>query len=420
MARKHRNLSLKFFHQPTESDRLGDYLKNNLSSSWTHFRAAVAFVKRSGTRHIANHLADYARTGQVEIIAGIDHFGTSAEGLRDLFEAVNPNGRIIVFHNRLPFTFHPKVYMFKSQIAAEVLIGSGNLTEGGLFTNYEATLHLTLDLADPDQVAVLQSIECVLDEWADTSSGTAHILDINLLDRLILLEFLPSESVSSPETGEITKPSAPTVVERDVAEELGIEFHEFPFIARPVPRAPAFRKLPIVGEPVPPNITFPTTERESDSSLPTPRISNFVMTLQKTDVGVGQTTSGTSRRSPEIFIPLSARDAVPDFWNWPIGFTSDANRPGKRDRFGVRMRVGTDIINVNMMTWPLKHDFRLRSEVLRSAGNVGDILHLKKVDSAVGFEYDAEIIPQGTSEYSSYLALCDRSVRNSNKMYGYY
>ncbi len=30
----------------------------------------------------------------------------------------------------------------------------------------------------------------------------------------------------------------------------------------------------------------------------------FVMTLQKTDVGRGQTTAGTSARSPEIFIPL--------------------------------------------------------------------------------------------------------------------
>ena len=30
------------------------------------------------------------------------------------------------------------------------------------------------------------------------------------------------------------------------------------------------------------------------------------MTLQQTDVGTGQVTEGTSRRSPEIFIPLVA------------------------------------------------------------------------------------------------------------------
>ena len=66
---------------------------------------------------------------------GIDHGGSSAEGLRDLLDAVSPSGRVIVFHNRLPFTFHPKVHLFQSPAAADFTIGSGNLTEGGLFTN---------------------------------------------------------------------------------------------------------------------------------------------------------------------------------------------------------------------------------------------------------------------------------------------
>ena len=93
-----------------------------------------------------------------------------------------------------------------------------------------------------------------------------------------------------------------------------------------------------------------------------------MMTLQKTDVGVGQTTAGTSKRSPEIFVPLEARDAEPGFWNWQDGFVEDPERQGKFDRRGVRMRVGNEIIEVNMMTWPVKHDFRLRSKVLRSLG----------------------------------------------------
>ena len=54
----------------------------------------------------------------------------------------------------------------------------------------------------------------------------------------------------------------------------------------------------------------------------------FVMTLQRTDVGVGQTTEGTSRRSPEIFIPLAARDFDPEFWGWPRRFTTDRDWPG--------------------------------------------------------------------------------------------
>ena len=112
---------MEFVHQPSPSNRLGDYLRDNLSLSgqWTHFRAAVAFVKRSGTRHIVSALAAFAQTRYIEIVTGIDHRGTSSEGLRDLLDAVSPSGRVIVFHNRLPFTFHPKVYLFKSSLAAD-------------------------------------------------------------------------------------------------------------------------------------------------------------------------------------------------------------------------------------------------------------------------------------------------------------
>ena len=370
---------MEFIHQPTASHRLGDYLKSNLSKNWTHFRAAVAFVKRSGTRHIAKQIAEFAQTGQVEIIAGIDHRGTSVEGLNDLLEAVKPRGQIIIFHNRLPFTFHPKVYIFKSFEAAEVLIGSGNLTEGGLFTNYEATIRLILDLTNSDHISTLQSIESTLDEWADTSSGIAHVLDSNFLDRLISLGLVLPEALSAPEPEMLLASPTGSIDDGDATGEPGREPLDSPFIAHPVPRAPrpvtisAPSGISIVKAP-----TIPELGQTPSSNLSASGFAHFVMTLQRTDVGVGQTTAGTSRRSPEIFIPLAARNAVPDFWDWPSGFTLDPRRPGKRDRLDVRMRLGTGIVSVNMMTWPAKHDFRLRSEALRSAGNIGDILHLEK------------------------------------------
>jgi hypothetical protein len=143
------------------------------------------------------------------------------------------------------------------------------------------------------------------------------------------------------------------------------------------------------------------------------------MTLQRTDVGVGQTTTGASRRSPEIFVPLAARDHAPEFWGWPDKFVEDAATAGKMDRSNVRMRLAGDIISVNMMTWPVRRDFRLRSEALRSAGDVGDILRLER---AVGkpFDYYAAIIPAGSSEYPHYDGLCVNDVRNSKKRFGYY
>ena len=382
--------------QPATSDRLGEHIKENLLKDWTHFRAAVAFVKRSGTRHIITELADFAKGREVEIVVGIDHRGTSMEGLRDLLQAVNPTGRIIVLHNRLPFTFHPKLYLFKRQDMAEILIGSGNITEGGLFTNYEASLCLHLNLTDARERALFQSIDSTLDRWADPSAGVAHHLDDRLLDQLVSNGLVPSEAIPGTEAGK-------------AASGTDDESWTSPFAAHPVPPAPM---VPRPAGRAPANIP--------SNVAVIPAVSHFVMTLQKTDVGVGQTSTGTSRRSPEIFIPLAARNANPDFWDWPGAFTADSARPDKYDRRGVRMRLGTTVVLVNMMTWPIKRDFRLRCEALRSAGNIDDILHLEKVDPTIGYEYFAEVIPQGTSQYLVHLALCNHPVRNSKKLFGYY
>ena len=399
---------MEFIHQPSGGNRLGDYLDDNLSRPWTDFRAAVAFVKRSGTGHISARLSEFARAGRVEFIVGIDHRGTSAEGLGDLLRAVSPRGRVIVFHNRMPITFHPKIYLFKSESAADAVIGSGNLTEGGLFTNYEAACRLSLDLGIPGDAALLESIEQVLDGWTDPSNGVSHVLDDRFLALLKSMRMIPSEAVAAPDIGG----TEPDDLESRPAPA------EFPFGVRAEPRAPAVPTRSAAMREV-----FSTPADRIRAASEHSRLAGsagFVMILQQTDVGVGQTRAGTSRRSPEIFIPLAARDANPDFWGWPHAFTEDPSRRGKHDRKGVRVRLAGEIIVVNMMTWPDRHDFRLRSEALRNAGNVGDILRMEKVGPAAGYEYYVEIIPEDTSQYPTYRSRCDRSVRNSRKRYGYY
>ena len=400
---------MQFVHQPFPSGRLGDYLKDNLCAEWTHFRAAVAFVKRSGVRHVASGLAEFARTGHVEIIAGIDHQGTSFEGLKDLLGAVSPRGRIVIFHNRLPFTFHPKIYLFKSPTAADVMIGSGNLTEGGLFTNYEAGLRVYLDLSDSRQAAILQSIEQVLDTWADLSSGTAYVLDDTLLARLATVNLAPSETVAGSESGSI---------EQD-AKKTRLRHASLLFAARAEPRAPVVPSQ-VTDPDVSSNKVRVTTAAAGISQPHVSGVTGFVMTLQRTDVSVGQVTARASKRSPEVFIPLVARNAEPEFWGWPDAFVRSSRPPHPLSRTDVRMRLLDDIISVTIMTWPPKRDFRLRNSALRRAGNVGDILRIEKVEPSTDYEYDVEVIAQGTNQHSSTLTLCRHTVRNSQKRYGYY
>lgn len=392
---------MELIHQPSDSNRLADFLNEGFAGPWTHFRAAIAFVKRSGTRYIEGGLASFAANHDVEIIAGIDHRGTSYEGLESLLHAVSPIGRVVIFHNPTFRTFHPKIYLFKSSVTADMVLGSGNLTGGGLFANYEAGLRLRLNLANPDEAAILMDVERVLNRWSDLSSDTAHLLDQQLLTKLAAWGLTPSE---------LRVASTPSSEQEDIGDLT--ERDDFPFKARSEPGLPPF--------PTHAQHTPASGSSEQPSAVPGPNI-GFVMTLQQTDAGVGQMTPGTSRRSPEIFIPLRARNSDADFWKWPHGFTEDPNRPGKFDRHGVRMRLASEVINVNMMTWPAKHDFRLRSESLRSAGNIGDILRLERVvDSNADYEYLVDIIRQGTPQYPVYLALCSVPVTNSQKRYGYF
>lgn len=390
---------MEFIFQPAQNNRLGEFLQDGFCGPWTHFRAAVAFVKSSGTRHIAGALGSFARDRDVEIIAGIDHRGSSYEGLESVLQAVSPRGRVVVFHNPTFRTFHPKIYLFKSETEADIVVGSGNLTAGGLFGNYEAGIRLQLNLDEPHDAAFLRTVEGAMDKWSDISTGTALALDQELLNRLSEMGLvLPEPAMSSHQQGNSNADSD------EAPPQMGS-----PFQSRSEPGAPR-----LSGGVSPSGLTNLAWTND------TPR-NGFVMTLQQTDMGSGQTTSGTSRRSPEIFIPLAARNANPDFWRWPYRFTEDSTRPGKFDRSGVTMRLGSQRISVNMMTWPDRHDFRLRSERIRSAGDIGDILRMELViDPASDHEYNVEVIRQGTERHRVYQDLCVHSVPNSEKRWGYY
>ncbi|NET43979.1 hypothetical protein [Okeania sp. SIO2B3] len=395
---------LDFIHQPDSEVRLGNYLQFQLQQrQWTQFRAAVAFVKYSGVRHISKLLNEFSYNAFVKISVGIDHDGTSMEGLSELLNSVENRGEIWVYHNDNNYsTFHPKLYLFKNDIEANILVGSGNLTEGGLFTNYEASFCVLLNLKIDVNLILLRKIEAILDLWSDREQDTAQLLTSELLNQLVRNKYVKGEA------------------QVRATQELASSRN----------RTSLFANIQVPRAPVPPRQTpdepEDLSEEDFEVEIPEPvaapggNFTGFAMTLQRTDVGRGQTTAGTSARSPEIFIPLSARDYDPEFWGWPGDFTPDPKKPRKMDRRNVKMRVGITTVDVNMMTWPDKHDFRLRSEALRSAGNVGDILRVERTDGQSGFAYYVEIIPQGTLQYSQFLALCVNSVRNSKKRWGYY
>lgn len=339
---------ISLIHHPEGEKRLGDLLVENLShAKWNLFRAAVAFVKRSGTKHVASALKSFLERGEVKLSVGIDHLGTSFEGLGELLDALGDKGEAYVFHNEARSTFHPKLYLFTNDTAAECFIGSGNLTEGGLFTNCEAFVHLRLKRSSPDDSKFLAFVEKLLDDWSDPAVGTVRTLTADLLKQLHEAGLVSTElemREAAERTKSVFKPPFATTQAAKLFAAVKVQ---------PAPRV-AIAKKPAGDRP-------PGQPAHAPAEMK-PR--GFVMTLQRTDVGVGQVTKGTSKRSPEIFIPLAARDADPEFWGWQSRFKQHSDKPVKWDRSGVRMRLGREVIEVNMMTWPDKHDFRLRNATL--------------------------------------------------------
>lgn len=420
-------MDIKFISHPNDGFRLGDFLNSAFADpQWTEFRAAIAFIKSSGTKHIHAGLSSFVeRGGKVVVTAGIDVGGTTVEALEHLLDAVKVQGEIFVFHNANGSTFHPKIYLFKSDHKAIITVGSTNLTEGGLYTNYEACFQITAEDNDDEQWNILTRVEKTLDEWSNIQDGLCFKVTPKLIKQLADENQLPEEAVVRAER-------KATLSARQQAKLESI------FRARKVQSAPKATyltpEMPLPSVDDDQAVLLDKEESETlevELSPPTDaqpgEYTVFLMTLQKTDVGVGQTTTGTQRRSPEIFIPLVCRDFDPDFWGWPSSFlpdtkwkgSTDKHGRGKMDRTNVMIRLGGETFPVSIWYNPDKHDVRIRSEHIRRAGAIGDILYLERADGSAGYAYYAEIIPQGSIRYPEYIEKCTKGVRNSIKLWSY-
>lgn len=436
---------MRILVQPFSEKSMGEFLIESLSGAhgdFDSFQAAVAFAKRSGVQHIEHKLKEFVENGKsARIVVGIDLGGTTSEGLEALLDALGDTGELLLNHDENMFvTFHPKIYFFESAKKAILIIGSGNLTAGGLYSNDEGFAIMELDPSDVEDQAVIEQYKDNFQKWCDEDSELVRrVRDKDDIQALVNAGYVPSEAIVSLEAdeaadGEIA-PDADSDAEDvhgegDEGEEPEPEAKEKFFgrmkgRKRPPPKK-VIPKIKPKKQPQPQSLQQdePQVGQQQEYLQPdeAPEANiGFVMTLQKTDVGTGQTTPGKARRSPEIFIPLVARDAEPDFWGWDNLFVDDPNKAGKKDRNDVKMRLGGDVINVNMFYNDVKKDLRLRSEALRSAGDVDDIIRIEKTDGSETFDYCVQIIPQGTGDYVHYRAACSNKVKGISKKYwGYY
>jgi hypothetical protein len=134
--------------------------------------------------------------GLVEVVVGVDLNGTSVQALRLLTEAADT---VRVFQNanrRFRQTYHPKFYLFFGDAAASIIVGSSNLTLGGLFVNVEQNVRLDLDLQNDIDRNVFASFRDGYQSVATAPNGVTRELTDDLLDQLIQRGILEDEDAA--------------------------------------------------------------------------------------------------------------------------------------------------------------------------------------------------------------------------------
>ncbi|OFP32275.1 MULTISPECIES: phospholipase D family protein [unclassified Corynebacterium] len=173
---------MKLFSQPFDT-QLGEYLKELLNSEqYDTLNVVVAFAKNSGVLRLKDSLERFReKGGEINVFVGIDLNGTSAEALVNLLSIVTS---LHVIHDENGQTFHTKLFNFVGTKQASLVVGSNNLTAGGLWTNYESSIQLSLDLAKPEFQVMQQSVDNYLSKLSSNTETVKQIKSRADIDEL--------------------------------------------------------------------------------------------------------------------------------------------------------------------------------------------------------------------------------------------
>ena len=189
-----------FYNQPlsirfgTELLRHVDHV-SGIEPYWDSLDIAVAWVRASGMAYLSDSLRQFlTHGGHLAFTVGIDLQNTTLEGLQALLD-LEAHGvcETFVYHNEASSVFHPKLYLFRNDVEARLIVGSNNLTAAGLYANVEAGLQVDTE----GDAAVIKDAVDALASWRDTSSRLAVKLDAAFLSLLSSEGYVIGEAESS-------------------------------------------------------------------------------------------------------------------------------------------------------------------------------------------------------------------------------
>ncbi len=368
--------------------------------------------------------------GKVRIAVGMAGAGTSVEALSYLRAHCR---EVYLFHKHHRQTFHPKVYCFDGPgdppSASHLVVGSSNLTGGGLFSNFEASLvadfaPATFALDRETWASVIAAFDAVV-----TSPFSERIIDDARLQILLEERYLSTEirlrrrsaedgvtaARGSPRRG---KPEAPPpTLSLPRLPPPPYEFAD-PAAKPTTPGAPA--AIPS-GIPTPASITLPAAGAASIPFVPDGRF--FVRTLTPNDVSK---ILGHQVGTFEPDLGVTARDELPGFWGWPDRFGIVTRELLPREEWAARARAFSSAVpagvDVEFMQWfraarpsnasdpkrhAAEHRFRIGPKArFRSALSLGfsvtSLIVIERMPDGTSFDFRVTTIAEGEPEYADY------------------
>lgn len=156
---------------------------------------SVAFLNKAGVDLLSSALSSVG--SKTDVFAGIRNDITSRQGLHSLMQHgakvhyVDTGARHVIFH--------PKIYFARTKKIARMVLGSANLTPGGLNNNIEASVTFELDLDNPDDCEMVDSIEAGFASLTNEYPGHIVLLNVETdLEKLQEEGRLIDEASSSP------------------------------------------------------------------------------------------------------------------------------------------------------------------------------------------------------------------------------
>lgn len=157
----------------TVADLLGEHARNAC-----RILIAVAFLSKDGWKIAKDWLQDSLDRGcHVELFVGTDFYGTDPSALREA-EALlrDRTGCVLWICRRRPESvFHPKLYVFESHNEIVAVVGSANLTSGGLRDNREVCCSFSVS---PGSATAVQLETLFASYRSDKDVHQATVLDI--------------------------------------------------------------------------------------------------------------------------------------------------------------------------------------------------------------------------------------------------